>query len=114
MHSEKFVLAANREAYFKLSTKNLRFPLQGRILTKAPSSAYEIFASTRTAKPHLANCDQCFVGREFFIEIQPKVKVEWIYFTLSAFADIEIKLWILPEAGKKNFFKTIFGLIGYD
>ena len=97
MHSEKFTLAAKEEAYFKLWTRALKFPLQGKILSKASTSSYEIFASTKTAKPHLVDCNYHFVGKKFLIEA--KVKVDWIYFTLQANTDLEVKLWILPDTG---------------
>lgn len=97
MHSEKFVLAAKEEAYFKLCTRNLKFPLQGKMLSKAPTSSYEIFASTKNAKPHLADCDYHFMGKKFTIETP--VKADWIYFTLLANTDLEVKIWILPETG---------------
>ena len=92
-------LQPNTSAYFKLKTWDLQFPIECDLeySGKTPNPFYEVYVSTSTAKPNRINCSYRFTDQKF--KINHDARIEWLYITISAMNEIEMKITLNPFLG---------------
>jgi len=97
--AERIEIGPNMNAYFKLKTWDLSFPIECAFdySPETPNPFYEVYVSMSAAKPTRNNCASRFTDQKF--KINHDSRVEWLYFTISAMNEVKMKMVLHPFVG---------------